>query len=415
MSSPVVAPVAFRQIWSRAHSGVVRMVSVLSISGIAIGVAALLLLDSFMNGFQGSIMDFLSMANPAIVVTAPGGGYLTGRDVDLVRTLAGSTPGLGPVSPYLEKAAVASGDGGSVAGILVRAVDPVTEGGVSSLSEGLPASGDEVVLGSELASRLSVSEGDSIRIASTETVDITSSGHAVVDTIVSVRVAGVRDFGLAEYNSGLAVVSLGTAGTLYGTPGRYSAAGVSLDPGADAVASSEALSASLRSEYVDSRYDRFMEAEAFLTRHENLFRAFGLERFGMTVVLALITVVALLNLSSALAMIALEHRRDAGVLRAMGATPGDILGIGFVQGLVLGVSGCLAGSAFAALAVFAVNRIVPFHLEDSVYWVDTLVARVDPGAWLIVTGATIAACLAASALPAASALSVPPAECVRHE
>ena len=64
MKGSITLPVAFRQIWSRSHSGVVRMVSSLSIAGIAIGVAALLLLDSFMNGFQGAIMDFLSDANP---------------------------------------------------------------------------------------------------------------------------------------------------------------------------------------------------------------------------------------------------------------------------------------------------------------------------------------------------------------
>jgi lipoprotein-releasing system permease protein len=411
----ITLPVAFRQIWSRSHSGVVRMVSSLSIAGIAIGVAALLLLDSFMNGFQGAIMDFLSDANPPVVVTAPGGGALSGRDVVLVERLASSIPGLGRVSPYLEKAAVVSGNGGSVAGIVLRAVDPAAEAPVSSLSQSLPAGGREAVIGSDLAVRLRVAVGDSMRIASTETIDVTAAGRALVDTIVGVRIAGVRDFGLAEYNSGLAVVTLETASAVFGADGGYSAAGVELDRDADPVSTSSALSEALRSEYVDSRHDRYMEAEAFLARHENLFRAFGLERFGMTLVLALITVVALLNLSSALAMIALEHRRDTGVLRAMGAGPGTIFRVALTQGLLLGVSGCAAGTLFASAAIFLVNRVIPFRLEDSVYWVDTLVARIDPGTWVVIAGGTLAACLAASLVPAAGAVAVPPAECVRHE
>lgn len=415
MSRSVVLPVASRQLWSRSHSGVVRMVSILSVSGIAIGVAALLLLDAFMNGFQGSIMDFLSEANPTIVVTAPGGGGLYPADVALVRRLAATDPALGDVSPYLEKAAVASGEGGSVAGIVLRAVDPVEELGVSMLSEGLPPAGNEALLGSELAGRLGVAAGDSIRIASTETVDITSSGRAVVDTILPVRVAGIRDFGLAEYNSGMAVVNFETARGLYGEEIFYSAAGVGLVPGGDPVAASAALSALLRAEYVESRHDRYMEAEAFLARHENLFRAFGLERFAMTIVLALITVVALLNLSSALAMISLEHRRDLGVIRAMGATPGSVIGIALTQGFLLGSAGCAAGTAFAAIVVVAANRLVPIHLENTIYWIDTLPARVDPGTSLAIVAFTMAACLAASVVPAAGALTVPPAECVRHE
>jgi len=114
-------------------------------------------------------------------------------------------------------------------------------------------------------------------------------------------------------------------------------------------------------------------------------------------------------------MIALEHRRDTGVLRAMGAGPGTIFRVALTQGLLLGVSGCAAGTLFASAAIFLVNRVIPFRLEDSVYWVDTLVARIDPGTWVVIAGGTLAACLAASLVPAAGAVAVPPAECVRHE
>lgn len=415
MRSRLLLSVAARQIWSRSHSGVVRTVSVLSVAGISIGVAALLILDSFMNGFQGSITDFLEEANPPVIVSSPGGGAMSPGDALLVQDLVEGVEGLEGLSPYCEKAAVASGNGGTVAGVVVRGVDPARESLVSGLASGLPSAGESVVLGCELAGRLGVAEGDSIRLASTESVEITAMGRALVDTIVSLRVASIRDFGLAEYNSGLVVTQLRVAGALFGTGTDFSAAGVGVSAGADPVRASAELDSLLREAYVSSRHDRYMTAEAFLTRHANLFRAFGLERLAMTIVLALITVVALLNLSSALSMIALEHKRDIGVLRAMGATPGAIVRLAISQGFLIGTVGCAAGVLLASAAMLAVNRFLPIRLEGSVYWISSLPARVDPVNGGLIVAFTLAACLATSVVPALGSLAVPPGECVRNE
>jgi lipoprotein-releasing system permease protein len=407
--------IAVRQLVSRSHSGVVRTVSVLSVSGIAIGVASLLLLQAFMTGFQRSIAGFLSSANPPLIVYAPASESIDPGDISMLRRLVRSNSGLTAVSPFIEKAAVAAGNNGEVAGVIVRGVDWSTEFEVTGLASILGSEPPGAVVGRNLALRLGLAEGDSIRVASTESATISATGRAVVDTILVLPVSRICDFGLEEYNSGLVMTSLSEAEALFDLRGCASSAGVGVAPGIDPVSAAASLGASLRSEYVQSGYPRFLMCDAFIARHENLFRAFGLERLAMTIVLGLITVVALLNLSSALSMISMEHRRDLGVLRAMGAPPGSILGMALFQGLLIGASGCLLGCGFALGIQHLVNTILPIRLEGSVYWIEALPASLLPGQAAAVLALTLAACLLASLFPAVRALGVPPAECVRNE
>lgn len=415
MRPGLLLELASRQLTSRSHSGIVRLVSLLSVSGIAIGVAALMLLQAFMNGFQWSISGFLGTANPALIVRSPTGISLQPDDVALVERLSASVPGLTSVSPGIEKAAVAAGSSGIVAGVVVRGIHWDREFEVTGLGGLLGGAPEGAVLGEAVASKLGLEQGDTIRLASTESATVSAAGRAVVDTIIPIRVWKVCDFGLEEYNSGLVITDYGTAAALFDMEGLYDFAGVGAAEGTEPASAAAELSDLLEDCYVGFECERFLLCEAFMARHENLFRAFGLERLGMTVVLGLITVVALLNLSSALSMIALEHRRDYGVLRAMGASPPRVLGVALAQGVLIGLLGCAAGTAFAALVMLAVNNLLPVTLESSVYWVDTLPAVPDAGQTVGVLAGIMSACLLASVFPAAQAVSIPPAECVRHE
>jgi len=155
--------------------------------------------------------------------------------------------------------------------------------------------------------------------------------------------------------------------------------------------------------------------QAFISTHRNLFAALGLEKTGMTIVLALISVVAMLNLLSALNMIAIEHRRDNGVLRSMGASPGMIISTGLMQGGIIGLCGALAGGIFAVLVITLINSFFPIRLESSVYWIDVLPGKVQPLLIMSIGFATIAACFIVSLFPALYAIKVPPSEAVRYE
>lgn len=414
---PLVLQVAYRQLFSRAHSGFLRTVSVLSVCGLAIGVAALLVMDSFMTGFRGSIMDALSRINPSIVVTAPGSNGLVESDLAYLRHLAGQAPRLGRVCPMLENTAMASGRGGEVAGVMVRGVDWDDMARVTLLDELVGESYTHgLIMGGPLAERLGVAGGDTLRLASTENAMLSGMGSAVVDTIISVRVGSVVDMGIEDYNTGLVVIDLSTAKALFSSELEATSAGVAVvGTDADPVSEAARLDAALRDGYVNSRHQRFLSAQAFVQRHRNLFRALGLEHLAMTVVLALITVVALLNLSSALAMIALEHRRDLGVMRAMGASPGFVARTSLLQGGLIGTMGSLAGIAFSLLLIFLANNVFQIRLESSIYWISVLPGRFQPEVAGLIAVCTVLACLLAALFPAMTSLSVSPSEAVRYE
>jgi len=174
------------------------------------------------------------------------------------------------------------------------------------------------------------------------------------------------------------------------------------------------MSSYLRESYIAGDCD-YMVCTAFISAHGNLFAALGLEKTAMTIVLALISFVALLNLLSALNMIAIEHRRDTGVLRSMGASPRMIVAAGLMQGGIIGATGALAGSMFALVVVFTINNYFPIRLESSVYWIDILPGKVQPLLIIGIITATISACFAASLFPAFNAIRVSPSKAVRYE
>jgi lipoprotein-releasing system permease protein len=391
-------------------------VSLLSIAGIAIGVAALLILHAFMDGFSGTIMEHLAAIQPPLEVRAPGGYPVEEADLLFVENLADSLDELTCVSPVLEKTAVAAGSSGDVAGVRIRGVDWDVEPSLVSSDrlDKMNITGRGAVLGHSLATRLGVSAGDSIRLASTDLTEFSAMGRLLVDTIVSARVCAVINYGIEEYNSSIILTDLITASFLFGEDITATSLSVGTAPGYDPLHTAEKVTAILRASYINGECN-YMVCDAFISRHRNLFAALGLEKTGMSIVLALISFVALLNLLSALNMIALEHRRDTGVLRAMGASPGAVLFTGLMQGGIIGLAGALSGSLFAVMTIFVINRVFPIRLESSVYWIDVLPGEIQPVLILCIGGATVFACLFASLIPAVYALSVSPSKAVRYE
>lgn len=398
MKQKLLWALARRHVWSNANSTVVRMVSVLSISGIAIGVASLVILQAFMGGFTETIAAGLTAMNPPLHIYAPGGGYMDDFDLGAVQSIADDIPGITRVEGMLEKPAVVSGAPGTISGAMVRG-----------------SNSEKLVIGMYLARELGINAGDEIRIASTAGVEISGMGRVLVDTIATLVVDSVGDFGIEEYNSSLVILPLNTARDIFRARGELTSLGAYVASGTDPVMASEMLNSALYEDYVGGGWPVYMSCIPFLAFHGNLFKALGLERIAMTIVLALITVVALLNLSSALTMIAMEHRRDIGVMRAMGLSPSGVFRISILRGFLLGGSGAVTGLVFSWISIFAVNRYFPIKLDGTVYWIDVLPGVFPLITALIVTLSTILVCLAVSVFPAFSALSRSPSEALRYE
>ena len=309
--APLPLRIALRQILSSSNSGFVRTVSLLSVVGIAIGVAALIILNSFMDGFSHTIMSQLSAIHPPMEISIPGEAFYDPSVLSHVRSIADSASrNVTDISPVLEKTVVAAGNSGDVAGVRMRGIDWNTEPELVSGSRlrGLNIPEDGGVIGTGLSHRLGVVKGDTVRLASTDATQFSAMGRLLVDTIVSVQVAGVVDFGIEEYNNSIVLTSHTTASALFGNPIFATSFSVGLNYSADPVMEAQRITDLFRDSYIagDGPY---MVCRAFISTHSNLFAALGLEKTAMTIVLALISVVALLNLLSALTMIAIEHRR----------------------------------------------------------------------------------------------------------
>jgi lipoprotein-releasing system permease protein len=416
VKAALILRIALRQLLSRSSSGFVRTVSILSIAGIAIGVAALLILNAFMDGFADTIMEQLTSIHPPVEIRAPGGYTMTPEDIQYVRELADRDPRVSGISPVLEKTVVAAGSSGDVAGVHLRGIDWTLEPSLVAGREleELHVSQPGAVIGTSLAVRLGLAPGDTMRLASTDAATFSSMGRLLVDTIVAVRVAAVLDMGIDEYNSGIVLTDLVTAAALFSTPVAATSFSLGTVQGTEPVSMASGITLALREAYIQGECG-YMVCDAFLSMHGNLFAALGLEKTGMTIVLALITVVALLNLLSALTMIALEHRRDSGALRAMGASPRTMMAAGLAQGGMIGLAGASAGCLFAAATVAVINRFFPIRLESSVYWINTMPGELDLSRLLLVGGMTILACLVASVIPTVAALAVSPSMAVRYE
>jgi len=389
---------ARRHVWSNVNSTVVRMVSALSVAGVAIGVAALVILQAFMGGFTQAIASGLTSMNPPLYIYVPGGGYMNDFDLGVAQSIAADIPGITNVEGILEKPAVVSGSPGTVSGAMVR----------GDHSEGL-------TIGIDLARELGVTAGDQIRIASTAGVEVSGMGRVVVDTIVALKVDSIADFGIEEYNSSLVTMPLNTARSIFRAHEELTSLGAYVSSGTDPVTVSELLNSALYEEYTGGGWPVYMSCIPYLAFHGNLFKALGLERIAMTIVLALITVVALLNLSSALTMIAMEHRRDIGVLRAMGLPQSGVFRISILRGFLLGGIGGAIGLVFSWIVVFAVNRYFPIKLDGTVYWIDVLPGVFPAATALIVTLSTVLVCLVVSIFPAVSVFSRSPSEALRYE
>ncbi len=398
MKQKLLWALARRHVWSDANSTVVRIVSILSVAGVAIGVAALVILQAFMGGFTEAIASGLTTMNPPLYIYAPGGGHLDDFDLGVVQAIAEDIPGITRIEGVLEKAAVVSGAAGTVSGALVR-------GG----------SNTELIIGIDLARELGIRVDDEIRIASTAGVEISGMGRVLVDTIVTLVVDSVGDFGIEEYNSSLIIMPLNLSREIFRAQGELTSLGGYIERGSDPVVLSGMLDSALNEEYVGGGWPVYMSCIPYLAFHGNLFKALGLERIAMTIVLALITVVALLNLSSALTMIALEHRRDIGVMRAMGLAPSGVFSISIIRGFLLGGSGALIGLVFSWISIFVVNRYFPIRLDGTVYWIDVLPGVFPVAIAVIVSLATVFVCLIVSLFPAFSALYRSPSEALRYE
>lgn len=414
--SPYELAVGLRYTRARKGSGrntFISFISLISMAGIALGVAALIVVLSVMNGFQEELRNrILSVASHIEIRGMP-----QLMDWPRVAEYALAQPRVKAAAPYvLGQAMLTASDVNR--GALIRGIDPSREDTVADIGRHMRAGslGDlkpgefGIVLGGDLARALNVTPGDTV-VVITPQGTITPAG--TLPRLKSFKVVGIFEVGMYEFDSGLALINIEDAQRLYRLDG---VSGVRLK--IDDLFAAPAVARDLW-----QKLPVQAEIRDWTRSHSNFFRAVQIEKRMMFIILTLIVAVAAFNIVSAQVMVVTDKQADIAILRTLGAAPASIMAIFIVQGALIGFLGTAIGVAGGVLLALNIDVVVPFierlfniqFLDKSVYYISDLPSDLQRADVITIAGIALALALIATLYPAWKAARVNPAEALRYE
>ena len=397
------------------RNGFISFISGVSMLGIALGVAALIIVLSVMNGFQKEVRDRMLGVVSHIEIYAPSGAALH----DLARTLreVRAHPQVLAAAPFIATQALLA-RGEDMKGTIVRGIDPALEPAVTDLAVGLQNSALKrlvpgefgIVLGGELARSLGVRQGDKLTLVA-PSGQVTPAG--VVPRLKQMTVVGTFDSGHYEYDSALVLLHVDDAARIFRLEGA-SGVRVKLRDLHQARAVAAELSRSLSGD---------LYVRDWTQQNRSWFAAVQVEKRMMFIILTLIVAVAAFNPVSTLVMTVTDKRADIAILRTLGASPRSIMGIFVVQGAMVGVIGTLAGLALGLGIAYNIDVIVPaleqlFHasfLPKDIYLISRMPSEPQQADILPIALISLVLAFLATLYPSWRASQVNPAEALRYE
>jgi lipoprotein-releasing system permease protein len=397
------------------RNGFISFISGVSMLGIALGVAALIIVLSVMNGFQKEVRDRMLGVVAHIEIFAPNGAALP----DVARTLAQvkANPAVVGAAPFISTQALLA-RGEDMKGTLVRGIDPAREPDVTDLALTLKNTGLNrliagefgVVLGGELARSLGVLVGDKVTLVA-PSGQVTPAG--VVPRLKQMTVVGTFDSGHYEYDSGLVLMHLEDAARIFRLEGPTGVRVKLVN-----LHQAREVAAQLAGSLTDSLLIR-----DWTRQNRTWFAAVQLEKRMMFIILTLIVAVAAFNLVSTLVMTVTDKRADIAILRTLGASPASIMGIFVVQGAMVGVIGTLAGLTLGLGVAFNIDVLVPAlekllgatFLPRDVYLISRMPSDPQQADIMPIALISLALAFVATLYPSWRASRVNPAEALRYE
>jgi lipoprotein-releasing system permease protein len=398
-----------------ARNGFISFISGVSMLGIALGVAALIIVLSVMNGFQKEVRDrMLSVLAHVEVFDGVDQGL---TDVDALSAQLKTQPHVEATAPFVAaQGLIARGD--TMRGVILRGIDPEAEAAVTplvkelspALRERLQAGEFGVILGGSLARSLGVTTGERVTLM-VPSGQMTPAG--VVPRVKQMVVLGLFDSGHYEFDAGYAYLNIVDAQRLFRLTGPTGIR-LRLDDYNRARAVAVSVSSALGPNYWVSDWTR---------QNRNWFAAVQVEKRLMAIILTLIVAVAAFNLVSTLVMTVTDKRADIAILRTLGASPGSIMGIFVVQGATVGVLGTFGGLGLGLLVAFNIDVIVPFienlmgarFLPQDIYLISQMPSDPQWGDIFPITVIALVLSFLATIYPSWRASQINPAEALRYE
>ncbi len=415
MLTPYELFVGLRYTRAKRRNHFISFISITSMLGIALGVAALIVVLSVMNGFQKELRTRILGVASHVQITGMAGGL---RDWPKVAAQAEVNPQVVAAAPYVMAQALIS-NRQAVQGSIVRGILPALEEQVADIGmhmkagslDALQAGKFGIVLGSELASSIGAHMGEKIVVIAPQG-QVTPAG--IMPRLKQFEVVGIFEVGMYEYDAGLALVHLDDAKKLYRMDDRVSGVRLKLTDLFDAPRVARELTHTLDADVYVADWTR---------SHANFFRAVQIEKRVMFIILLLIVAVAAFNIVSTLVMAVTDKRADIAILRTLGAAPGEIMRIFIIQGALIGVIGTLAGVIVGVLIAWNVDVVVPAiehligvqFLAKDVYYISDLPSDPHLQDVVVIALTSFVLSLAATLYPSLRAARVNPAEALRYE
>ena len=414
MISAVELFIGLRYLRAKRRTRFVSFITLISLLGIAVGVAALIVILSVMNGFEGELRERL------LSMTAH--GYITGDD----RTIADwkgvqervlQEPGVIAAAPLIEMEGMIR-TGRSLNGVLVHGVLPEAEKQMSGRTvnfvkgdlDVLSPSERSIILGRFLATELGVKIGDGVVLL----IPRPTGDGTLEPRLQRFIVRGVFEAGVQDHDAKLALVHIEDAAKIMSLGDRVS----SVRFLANDVMSAPAISASLQREF-----GKEFKTSDWTVENESYFHAIRLEKMMMSLLLSLIIGVAAFNIVASLVMVVTDKTSDIAVLRTLGMGPGDVVRVFFIQGAIIGWLGVFLGAAAGVLLALNVPVIVPFLeqtfgfqiMPGDVYYVSSIPSVLEAEDVITISLAAFVLTSLATLYPARRAAHVNPAMALRYE
>jgi lipoprotein-releasing system permease protein len=409
--------IARRYLRSRRNSRSASLNTVISTGGVAVGVTALIVVLGVMNGLRDDLRERILVANPHLRVLTFGSG-LRLDDWQSVIAQIRKEPGVIAAAPeVISQAGITAGqDYGE--GVNLVGFDPdtgkmsvtslpgaITKGDLSFKTD-KPGVDGGILLGSRLASRLSVYPGDVVTLVPVTQAKVNPALGVAVPRFWKFEVTGLFDTGMFQYDNQFVVLSRETAQRFTGLGNAVSGIAVRVDDPERAPAIGAALEKRLGYPY---------RALDWQTQNSSLFSALQLEKLAMGLIIFFIMVVAAFNIVGTLTMVVTDKTREIGILRAMGLTSAAVGRVFLVQGAVIGGIGTALGLVFGLSVAYVVDRSGWVRINPAVYFIDHLPVHME---WLdvaVVVLASLAIAVCATLYPSRSAAALTPVDAIRHE
>ena len=399
---------------STRRNGFISFISAASIVGIALGVAALIIVLSVMNGFQKEVRDrMLGVVSHIEVMSVDGSGL---QDVPALLQRVKAQPEVVGAAPFVNgQSLIAHGE--DMRGVLVRGIQPELEPEVANVAatnqqvlKQLQPGSFGAVLGVQLARSLGVQVGDKVTLVA-PSGQVTPAG--VMPRLKQVTVVGTFDSGHYEFDAGMVMLHVEDAARIFQLEG----------PSGVRLKIRDLNQAPIVANQIGNALDGQYRISDWTQQNRSWFAAVQVEKRMMFIILTLIVAVAAFNLVSTLVMSVQDKRADIAILRTLGASPRSIMRIFMVQGATAGIIGTLSGLALGLLIAFNIDVIVPFienllqtsFLPQDIYLISKMPS--DPEASDIVPIVVVSLILAflATLYPSWRASRVNPAEALRYE